>query len=65
VLTAISAVGTSLRMSARASAPGDRPGRHFRDHPRCGALPALLMMLLGRLEILTVLVILTPLFWKS
>jgi trk system potassium uptake protein TrkH len=65
VLTAISAAATSLSNVGPGVTQAIGPAGTFAGF-HDGALYLLsLLMLLGRLEILTVLVILTPLFWKS
>jgi trk system potassium uptake protein TrkH len=65
VLTAISAAATSLSNVGPGVTQAIGPAGTFAGF-HDGALYLLsLLMLLGRLEVLTVLVILTPLFWKS
>lgn len=65
VLTAISSVVTALSNTGPGIGPVVGPAGNFSTFDDASLYLLSLMMLLGRLEVLTVLVILTPLFWKS
>lgn len=65
VLTAISSVITCLSNTGPGIGAIVGPAGNFSSFNDASLYILSLMMLLGRLEVLTVLVILTPLFWKS
>lgn len=65
VLTAISAAATSLSNVGPGVTQAIGPAGTFAGFHDAALYLLSFLMLLGRLEILTVLVILTPLFWKS
>ncbi|GMB83654.1 TrkH family potassium uptake protein [Shinella zoogloeoides] len=65
VLTAVSAAATSLSNVGPGVTPEIGPAGSFTVFHDAALYVLSFLMLLGRLEILTVLVILTPLFWKS
>ncbi|OJU92462.1 MAG: potassium transporter [Shinella sp. 65-6] len=65
VLTAVSAAATSLSNVGPGVTPEIGPAGSFAVFHDAALYVLSFLMLLGRLEILTVLVILTPLFWKS
>ncbi|MGQ3296575.1 MAG: potassium transporter TrkG, partial [Shinella sp.] len=65
VLTAISAAATSLSNVGPGVTQAIGPAGSFAGFHDAALYLLSFLMLLGRLEILTVLVILTPLFWKS
>jgi trk system potassium uptake protein TrkH len=64
-LTATSAVATSLANVGPGVGPIIGPAGNFSTISDPALYLLSLMMLLGRLEILTVLVLLMPLFWKG
>lgn len=65
VLTAISAAATSLSNVGPGVTQAIGPAGTFAGFHDAALYVLSFLMLLGRLEILTVLVILTPIFWKS
>lgn len=65
VLTAVSSVVTALSNVGPGIGPVVGPAGNFSTFGDASLYILSLMMLLGRLEVLTVLVVLTPLFWKS
>ena len=65
VLTALSASATSLSNVGPGVTQAIGPAGSFASFHDAALYLLSFLMLLGRLEILTVLVILTPLFWKS
>ena len=65
VLTAISAAATSLSNVGPGVTQAIGPAGSFNGFHDAALYLLSFLMLLGRLEILTVLVILTPLFWKN
>jgi trk system potassium uptake protein TrkH len=65
VLTAISAAATSLSNVGPGVTEAIGPSGSFAIFHDAALYLLSFLMLLGRLEILTVLVLLTPLFWKS
>lgn len=65
VLTAISASATALSNVGPGVTQAIGPAGTFAGFQDTALYLLSLLMLLGRLEILTVLVVLTPLFWKS
>ncbi|MDR6758954.1 trk system potassium uptake protein TrkH [Mycoplana sp. BE70] len=64
-LTAISAAATALSNVGPGVTPAIGPVGNFANMNDPALYTLSFLMLLGRLEVLTVLVILTPLFWKS
>ncbi|MDX3924769.1 MAG: TrkH family potassium uptake protein [Shinella sp.] len=65
VLTSLSAVATALSNVGPGVTPAIGPAGSFADFSDPALYLLSVLMLLGRLEVLTVLVILTPLFWRS
>ncbi len=65
LVTAVSAVATALSNVGAGLGPIIGPAGNFSTLTDPALYLLSLMMLLGRLEILTVLVILTPLFWRD
>ncbi|MCS6779904.1 MAG: TrkH family potassium uptake protein [Geminicoccaceae bacterium] len=64
-ITAMSASVTALANVGPGLGPIIGPAGHFGDLPEAAKWVLSLAMLLGRLELFTVLVLLTPLFWRS
>ncbi len=65
LLTSASAIATALSNVGAGLGPIIGPAGNFSTLTDPALYLLSIMMLLGRLEILTVLVVLTPLFWKE
>ena len=64
LLTAIGATATSLGNVGPAIAELG-PVHNFSEVPMVGKWVLILLMLLGRLELFTILIIMTPYFWRK